>query len=51
MPLRQTFPLSHISGSDEYSQAIATKTTVEKYFDSKDRQYKQFKKKEFQIGN
>ena len=36
------------NGGDEYEGAIATKTTVEKYFESKDKQYKQFKDKESQ---
>ncbi len=36
-----------VSGGDELESAIATKTTVEKYFESKDKQYKQFQEKEF----
>ncbi|MUG95415.1 deoxyribodipyrimidine photo-lyase [Scytonema sp. UIC 10036] len=40
-----------VSGGDELESAIATKTTVEKYFESKDKQYKQFKEKDFQIEN
>uniref|UniRef100_A0A0C1R9T0 Uncharacterized protein n=1 Tax=Tolypothrix bouteillei VB521301 TaxID=1479485 RepID=A0A0C1R9T0_9CYAN len=39
------------NGGDEYENAIATKTTVEKYFESKDKQYKQFLELESQLEN
>ncbi|MEC4812660.1 MAG: hypothetical protein SAK29_05205 [Scytonema sp. PMC 1069.18] len=37
-----------IVGGEELESAQATKTTVEKYFESKDKQYKRFKDKESQ---
>ncbi len=36
-------------GNEEYQNAIATKTAVEKYFESKDQQYQQYKNKQSQL--